>query len=94
MVVTQTIDLSCIGVSCQVKESIPFMTRVKVFFALPCPDKKSESVCIECYGVVVRVEEVLSKSRASTGIYNIAIFFDEIEDIEREKLSDYIRKMV
>ena len=94
VVATQTINLSCIGVSCQAKESIPFMTRVKVIFALPCPDRKSESICVECYGVVVRIEEVLSKSRANTGMYNIAIFFDEIEDLEREKLSDYIRKML
>ncbi len=93
VVVTETINLSCIGVSCQVTEKIPYMTRLKIVLELPCSDEKKEDICVECYGVVVRVEKVLSKSLAITA-YNIAIFFSEIDESEREKLSDYIQKNI
>ncbi|NOG85959.1 MAG: PilZ domain-containing protein [Candidatus Scalindua sp. SCAELEC01] len=91
VVVTESINLSCIGVSCQIKDKIPFMTRLKIVLRLPCSDEKKEDICVECYGVVVRVEKVLSKSRGITE-YHIAIFFSEIEEEEREKLSDYIQE--
>lgn len=67
------------------------MTRLKIVLRLPCSDEKKEDICVECYGVVVRVEKVLSKSRGITE-YHIAIFFSEIEEEEREKLSDYIQE--
>ncbi|MDR4504045.1 MAG: PilZ domain-containing protein [Candidatus Scalindua sp.] len=93
VVVTETVNLSCIGVSCQVKEKIPYMTRLKIVFGLPCSDEKKGEISVVCYGVVVRVEKAISKTPAITA-YNVAIFFSEIERSEREKLSDYIQKHV
>ncbi len=93
VVVTETINLSCIGAYCQVKENIPFMTRLKIVFALPCSNQKKKDECVECCGVVVRVEKVLSESNANSVLYNIAIFFNEIEESERKKLANFIEKM-
>lgn len=91
--VTETINLSCIGVSCQLKEKIPYMTRLKIVLGLPRSDEKKEDIVVECYGVVVRVEKILSKLPAIPA-YHVAIFFSEIEASEREKLSDYIQKHI
>ncbi len=90
---TETINLSCIGVSCHIKEKIPYMTRLRIVLALPCSGKKRGSICVECYGVVVRVEKIPSKPRTPVA-YHVAIFFSEIDESEREKLSEYIEEML
>jgi hypothetical protein len=64
------------------------MTRLKIALALPRDDKKKEFEYIECAGVVVRVEK--GGFHFSRGIYNTAIYFNEIEEPEREKIAKLV----
>lgn len=92
MVVAEAINLSCSGVYCKVNQYIPYMTQLKIALALPYKNKKRDVVYVECYGVVVRIEDEITDS--STGkLYKIAVFFNEIEEAERDKLKKYIEQI-
>ena len=43
---------------------------------------------MECSGVVVRVEEVLSESNMDS-VFNTAIYFNEIEESEKKKIANF-----
>ena len=90
-IVAETINLSCIGACCQVNKSIPFMTSLKVAFALPDYDNEKEPKYVTCNWVVVRTEKGSSKANLGT-TYNIAIYFNEIEKSEKEKIAYFIEK--
>jgi hypothetical protein len=82
---TTTQNISCVGAYCHVEKYIPPFTRVMVKVALPtAANPKNSHPCIECRGVIVRAED------AATGGFNIAVFFNEIKDTERKKISQYI----
>jgi hypothetical protein len=83
--VTETINLSCLGAYCQLDKRIPVMTHLEITLALPRGEKKKEVEYIECRGVVVRVEEGGSQFRRGS-VYNTAIYFNEIEESERQKI--------
>ncbi len=89
-VVTETMNLSCIGAYCQVNKKIPLMTNLKIFLALPYSDKETEFEYVECNGVVVRVEEAVSEANISC-TYNIAIYFNEIEESDKEKIGNFFK---
>ena len=90
-VLTETINLSPLGVYCQVNKHIPLMTSLKMVLALPHGDEEKESdYYVETNGVVVRVEEVLSEADVSS-VYNIAIYFNEIKESDKEKLANYFK---
>jgi hypothetical protein len=87
-VVAKTINLSCLGAYCQLNKHIPLMTSLKIAFALPYGDQENNFDYVECNGVVVRVEEVLSESNVDT-VFNTAIYFNEIEESEKEKIANF-----
>jgi len=87
-VVAKTINLSCLGAYCQLNKHIPLMTSLKIAFALPYGDQENEFDYVECNGVVVRVEEVLSESNMDS-VFNTAIYFNEIEESEKEKIVNF-----
>ncbi len=89
-IATETIDLSCIGAYCQVDKYIPSMTNLKIVIALPCEDQEDGVEYVECNGVVVRVESVLSNNGGN--MHNIAIFFNEIDEPEKEKIANFLEK--
>jgi hypothetical protein len=89
--VTETINVSCLGAYCQLNKHIPLMTSLKIALALPHGDRGNEYDYAECHGVVVRVEEVLSETNMDS-VYNTAIYFDEIEGSEKEKIADFFQK--
>ncbi len=84
----ETINLSCSGVYCKVSKHIPLMSNLRIVFALIYGNGLDGVEYVKCEGVVVRVEEVLPQSNG----YHIAIFFNEIEDSERNKIFDFIEK--
>ncbi len=90
-IATETIDLSCIGAYCQVDKYIPTMTNLKIVLALPCGNQKGEVEHVECIGAVVRVEKIPSKTNEDDQ-YNIAIYFNEIEESEKEKIANFLEK--
>jgi len=87
-IATESIDLSCIGAYCQVDKYIPSMTNLRIVIALPCEDQEDGVEYIECNGVVVRVKRISSNNGGNT--HNIAIFFNEIEESEKEKIANFI----
>ena len=90
-IAAKSIDLSCIGAYCQVDKYIPPMTNLKIVLALPCGDQESGAEHVECIGAVVRVEKIPSNTNGDDK-YNIAIFFNEIEESEKEKIANFLEK--
>jgi len=82
-ILTQTKDISVSGAYCHVDKYMPLMTKLLITIGLP--DTKED---LHCEGVVVRVEEAVP-----TG-YNMAIFFSEIAEEDREKLNRYLQKHI
>ncbi len=90
-IVTETINLSCIGAYCQANKYIPLMTGLDIVLALPHADEDGEFEYIECDGLVVRVEKV-SFDANGRNPYNIAIYFSEIEDSEKQKIESFVER--
>ncbi len=90
-IAAKSIDLSCIGAYCQADKYIPPMTNLKIVLALPGGNQKGEVEHVECIGAVVRVEKIPSKTNEDDQ-YNIAIYFNEIEESEKEKIANFLEK--
>lgn len=86
---TLTKNISCVGAYCHIDKYIPPFTKVAVKITLPimCQSGERDSN-VECKGVVVRTEDETS------GGFNIAIFFNEIKDAQRNKISHYISQFL
>ena len=86
---TTTQNISCVGAYCRIKKYIPPFTRVKVKLTLPIRAKRDEkSYTLNCEGVIVRTED-----QDKSG-FNIAIFFNRINDAQRKKISEYINQFL
>lgn len=82
--VTATQNLSCLGAYCRINKYVPPFTKVSIKLNLP----NATNPNIECKGVIVRTED------ESTGGFNIAIFFNEIKDNQRQKISQYLNQFL
>lgn len=83
--ITTTKNISCVGAYCYVNRYIPPFTKIMVRLTLPIISVESNSDSnVECKGVVVRTEDEKENG------FNIAIFFNEIKDNQRNKISRYI----
>ncbi len=80
--ITTTENVSCLGAYCRINKYMPPFTKVMVKLNL------NEKYQIECKGVVVRTED------ENTGGFNIAIFFNEITDSQRQTISRYISQFL
>ncbi len=89
-IVAETTDLSCIGVCCQISKPIPFMSHLMISFALADDEEGEGANQVECGGVVVRVEKETVKT--SHSVYNVAIFFHEIEESEKTKIAKFLAR--
>ena len=87
-VITERISLSSIGANCQLNRHISLMTNLKIVLVLPNDDQEKEFEYVECDGVVVGAEEVLSEENVDS-VYNIAIYFNEIEESEKAKIANF-----
>ncbi len=83
-----TKDISSSGVNCLLNKEIPLMTKVGITLMLPFVenDKKLEKK-VDCKGIVVRS---LSRTIENRPTYEIAIFFDDISDKNRELISKFV----
>lgn len=87
--VTTTQNVSCIGAYCHVNRYIPPFTKIMVRLTLPRAfGNKDNNSNVECKGVVVRTEDV------NNGGFNIAIFFNEIKNSQRQAISQYISQLL
>lgn len=85
--ITSTQNVSCVGAYCLINKYVPPFTKVNVKLTLPIVsgDKKYD---VECKGVIVRTVD------ESSGGFNIAIFFNEINNLQRKKISEYINQFL
>lgn len=86
---TVTQNISCLGAYCHIEKYVPPFTKVAVKLDLPIIGRSGErSSNVDCKGVVVRTED------AANGGFNIAIFFNDIKDSQRHKISQYISQFL
>lgn len=87
---TLTHNVSCVGAYCRIDKYIPPFTKVAIRLSLPVVSKSGgeKDAKVECKGVVVRTEDEAS------GGFNIAIFFNEIKNSERNKISKYVTQFL
>jgi c-di-GMP-binding flagellar brake protein YcgR len=86
---SSTRDISCVGTYCHVEKYMPPFTRVQVRLSLPIMDQTASTFYdVTCKGVVVRSED------GNAGGFNIAIFFNDIKDEVRSKISQYIAQFL
>lgn len=90
-ITAESIDLSCIGVNCQVNKYVHPMTNLKIILALPSGDQEKEAEYVECNGVVVRVDKASSKADVGN-IYIMAIYFNEISESVKEKIANFLKR--
>jgi len=83
--VTSTKNVSCVGAYCHITKYIPPFTKVSVKLSLPvATDHGKKNYTVECKGVLVRTEDEVN------GGFNIAIFFNDIKEDEKKKISQYL----
>ncbi|MFH0913189.1 MAG: PilZ domain-containing protein [Candidatus Omnitrophota bacterium] len=86
---TSTKNVSCIGAYCHLDKYIPPFTKLAIKVTLPIASgNRKKNVDVECSGVIVRTEDV------ANGGFNIAIFFNRINDSQRKKISQYISQFL
>ena len=89
-IVTQTENISCVGTYCVVDKPIPAMTKLSLLLLLPLRSKnRNVTSRIHCKGVVVR-----SENASEAGKFNVAVFFNEISDRNKAKISQYISQHI
>ncbi len=79
----EVMNLSANGVFCKVNTNLVPMTNVGIVLPLTYDGGKAESV--ECFGVVVRTEEIEADK-----LYHIAVFFNDIQEPEKEKIIRFV----
>jgi len=89
-IITETKNLSCIGALCKVDKYIEPLTKLKILLLVPHHDreKKDKYYKIECGGVVVRTEPLSLENGKKA--YNIAIYFNEINELDKEKIAKFV----
>lgn len=87
--VTTTRNISCVGTYCHIDKYVPPFTRIMVKLTLPISGLHKEADAqVECKGVIVRTEDELG------GGFNIAVFFNEIKESQRQKISQYLSQFL
>lgn len=88
--VTATKDISCIGAYCHINKYIPPFTKVAVGLAMPAKNgHPAKEAKVSCQGVIVRTED--EKERKG---FNIAIFFNQINESQRKKIASYVNRFL
>ncbi len=82
---TTTQNISCVGAYCHIDKYVPPFTKVLVRMHIPTAAKNGD---VECRGVIVRTEDDRNSG------FNVAIFFNEIKDLERKKISRHISQLL
>ena len=89
--IAHTLDISASGLYCKIDKEIPLMSRVKLILMIPDSSKERESAKhLEVDGVVVREHPVIIDGE--TKHYDVAIFFDDLSEKDREAISNYISR--
>ncbi len=84
--VGESVNMSCIGAYCQTNKHILEMTRLSIAMVLPHKSEEEKFVHVKCNGIVVRSES----GPPETNLCNMAIYFNEIEEFERNKIAAFL----
>ena len=88
--VTHTLNVSPSGVYCKVDKELPLMSRLKLALMIPDPSKEDGVKSMEVTGVVVRQHPVVIDG--TTKHYDVAIFFEDLLQKDKEAISAYISR--
>lgn len=89
-IVTETANLSCAGAYCRVNKNLEPMTKLKIHLLLPLRKRnKVVTKKVSCEGIIVR-----SDPAKEGNYFNVAIYFNDIEQKDLSNLSDYINAML
>lgn len=86
-IVTSTRNISSVGAYCQTDKYVAPMTKLDITLILNhnyTQGSDGMGTKVKCRGVVVRTEQNENK-------YNIAVFFNDIAESEKEKINKFIR---
>lgn len=87
--ITTSKNISCLGAYCNIGKYIPPFTKILIKLNLPIiKNGEFTDTNVECRGVVVRSEDDPS------GTFNIAIFFNEIKENQKERISQYVNQFL
>ena len=87
--VGQTQDISCIGAYCTVNKNIPLFSVISIVLLLPLKKNNKSNVCsVHCKGVIVRNELNPQNNKE----YQIAIYFNDLRQSDKVKLSKYVQQ--
>lgn len=93
-IITETKNISGNGVYCYVDRDIDLMTKSKIILLVPVIKKGAKVLKrINCKGVVVRKDKVKGEDNGRNK-YNIAIFFNEIKEKDRNILISYLNSFI
>ncbi len=89
-VVTETKNLSCNGAYCRINKYLEPMTKLKIQLLLPFKSKaKVTTKKVSCQGVIVRSESI-----PGAQYFDIAIYFNDIQQKDLNCLNDYINTLL
>lgn len=87
--VTNTQNVSALGAYCHIDKYVPPFTKIKIKMNLPMQENGlRQDRQVECEGVIVRTED------AASGGFNVAIFFNRIKEVPRQRISEYINQFL
>jgi len=80
-IVTEAENISASGAYCRIGKYLAPFTILDISLFLSSKDRAER---VDCKGIVVRTEE------NSDNTYSIAIYFNEIKEIDQRKISQYV----
>jgi len=90
-IITNTLNISASGIYCKVEKEMPLMSRVQLMLMIPDPAKDNKATkAVEVDGVVVRQHPVIINGKVKH--YDIAIFFENLDQKHREMIAGYIAR--
>ena len=88
--ITHTLNISSSGVYCKLDKELPIMSRVKLMLMIPDANKEGSLKDLEVSGIVVRQHPVTIDGVIKH--YDVAIFFEDLSEKDKDIISDYIAK--
>ncbi len=86
----ESLNVSANGVYFSSKAYIPLLTRLRI--TLELPEEPGSTSRVACDGVVVRTEPEVETASASE--YEVACYFTDMSDTDRDRLESYILRHV
>jgi hypothetical protein len=88
--ITHTMNISSSGVYCKLDKELPLMSRVKIMLMIPDLAEENTIKDLEVNGIVVRQHPVTIDGIIKH--YDIAIFFEDLSEKDKEIISGYIKR--